>query len=134
MKKNLLFLCLLFVAMLLMPWQLKAQYLIEENFDNLTSGVPEGWVVEGTAFYESYYSSSEYRWQSTYGNYYCGKKGWDGTEGLFFNTYSASKGQTAILKSPLIDLTQSTKDLILSFNLYDADEDDIKVYISTDGG
>ncbi len=112
----------LLVAMLLIPWQLNAQVLLNENFDTTESGVPEGWVTDGT------YSNS---WQSTKGSY---TNGWENTYGVYFNCYSASKGLTAILKSPAIDLSSSTKDMILSFNLYDADEDEIKVYLSKDGG
>lgn len=131
MKKKLHFLVVL-ITMLFMPTLLKAQYLIEENFDNLASGVPEGWTSEGTAIEESYYfGTTDNRWQTTTGTSF---KGWDNTKGLYFNCYSAKKGQTAILKSPIIDLTKSTKDLMLSFNLFDLDEDTIRVYISTDGG
>ena len=132
MKKKLHFFSILLVAMLFLPWQLNAQYLIEENFDNLTSGVPEGWISEGTAIEESYYyGTTDNRWKTTTGTSF---KGWDNTKGLYFNCYSAKKGQTAILKSSVIDLTSSTKDLMLSFNLFDLDEDTIRVYISTDGG
>ena len=122
MKKVYSFLTVLLVSMMLIPWQLNAQILLDENFDDLTSGVPEGWVAEGT------YSKS---WQSTKDSY---TSGWENSYGVFFNCYSASTGLTAILKSPVIDLSSSTKDMILSFYLYDADEDDIKVYLSTDGG
>ena len=122
MKKVYSFLTALLVTTLLIPWQLNAQILLDENFDDLTSGVPEGWVAEGT------YSKS---WQSTKDSY---TSGWENSYGVFFNCYSASTGLTAILKSPVIDLSSSSKDMILSFYLYDADEDDIKVYLSKDGG
>ena len=122
MKKVYSFLTALLVTTLLIPWQLNAQILLDENFNDLTSGVPEGWVAEGT------YSKS---WQSTKDSYI---SGWENSYGVFFNCYSASTGLTAILKSPVIDLSSSTKDMILSFYLYDAEEDDIKVYLSTDGG
>ncbi len=122
MKKVYSLLTAMLMAMLLIPWQLNAQVLLNENFDTLTSGVPTGWVAEGT------YSDS---WQSTSGSYV---QGWENTAGLYFNCYSATTGLTAILKSPVVDLSSSTKDMILSFNLYDADEDDIKVYLSKDGG
>ena len=133
MKKKLHFLSVLLIAMLFLPWQLNAQYLIEENFDNLNSSVPEGWVVSGTAITESYYFPKDNRWQSTASSS-GSAKGWGETIGIYFNCYSAKKGETAILKSPIIDLTKSTKDLMLSFNLYDSDQDTIRVYISTDGG
>ena len=122
MKKIYSFLTALLVAMLLIPWQLNAQVLLEENFDNASS-VPSGWVVDGTA----HSSWSEYRWQ-------IGSYGWDGSKALFFNTMYAPSGQTAILKTPVIDLSSSTKDMILTFYLNDTDEDEIKVYVSTDGG
>ena len=122
MKKVYSLLTALLVSMMLIPWQLNAQILLNENFDTLESGVPTGWVAEGT------YSNS---WQSTKGSY---TSGWENSYGVYFNCYSASTGLTAILKTPVIDLSSSTKDMILSFNLYDADEDDIKVYLSKDGG
>ena len=110
MKKVYSFLTALLVATLLIPWQLNAQILLNENFDTLTSGVPKGWVAEGT------YSQS---WQSTKDSY---TSGWENSYGLFFNCYSASTGLTAILKSPVINLSSSSKDMILSFYLYDAGE------------
>jgi hypothetical protein len=122
MKKKLHFLWALLVAMLLIPGQLKAQVLLEENFDNATA-VPTGWVVDGTA----YNSWSEYRWQI--GNY-----GWENSKALFFNTMYASSGLTAILKTPVVDLSSSSKDMMLTFYLNDTDEDEIKVYLSKDGG
>ena len=120
MKKKLHFLSILLVTMLFLPWQLSAQNLLDENFDNLTSGVPEGWSVEGS-------TSQGYHWS------YYSYKGWDNTACLRFNGCMSNK-TTSILKSPVIDLTKTTKDMMLTFYLYDADEDDIKVYISTDGG
>ena len=127
MKKVYNFLTALLVAMLLIPWQLNAQVLLNENFDDLTAGVPKGWVVEGTA-------SSSYHWQST-----VSYSGWsslktNGTPGLYFYCYYASSGSTSILKTPAVDLSSSTKDMILSFDLSDADQDEIKVYLSKDGG
>ena len=127
MKKVYAFFTALLVAMLLIPWQLNAQVLLNENFDNLTSGVPTGWSVEGTA-------SSSYHWKSTESY-----SGWsslktNGTPGLYFYCYYASKGSTSILKTPAVDLSSSTKDMILSFELLDADQDEIKVYLSKDGG
>ena len=127
MKKKLHFLYVVLVAMMLIPWQLSAQVLLNENLDNLTSGVPTGWSVEGTA-------SSKYQWQST-----AAYSGWNslktnGTPGLYFECYYASGGSTSILKSPVVDLSSSAKDMILSFELLDADQDEIKVYLSKDGG
>ena len=129
MKKKLHFLWALLVAMLLIPGQLSAQ-LLSENFDNLTSGVPTGWTVEGDA-YSSY---AEYRWQSTaaYGGYSSLPS--NGTRGLYFNCYSASTGKTAILKTPALDLSSQTKAQMLSFDIYLAGKDVVKVYLSKDGG
>ena len=84
MKKKLHFLSALLVAMLLIPWQLNAQVL-SENFDNLDSGVPTGWVVEGNA-------GSSYNWQVTGYSY----PGYNDTKGLWFNSYDASNGATAV--------------------------------------
>ena len=127
MKKVYAFFTALLVAMLLIPWQLNAQVLLNENFDTLQSGVPTGWSVEGTA-------SSSYHWQSTESY-----SGWsslktNGTPGLYFYCYYAFGGLTSILKTPAVDLSSSTKDMILSFELLDADQDEIKVYLSKDGG
>ena len=122
MKKVYSLLTALLVTMLLTSWQLNAQVLLNENFDAVESGVPTDWIAEGT------YS---YSWQSTKGSY---ATGWENSYGLYFNCYSASSGKTAILKTPVLDLTSSTKDMMLTFNLYDADEDEIRVYVSTDGG
>ena len=129
MKKKLHFLWALLVAMLLIPGQLDAQ-LLSENFDNLTSGVPTGWTVEGDA-YSSY---AEYRWQSTaaYGGYSSLPS--NGTRGLYFNCYSASTGKTAILKTPALDLSSKSKAQMLSFDIYLAGKDVVKVYLSKDGG
>lgn len=125
MKKKLHFLSVLLVAMLFLPWQLNAQNLLDENFDNLTSGVPEGWVVEGT--------ETTHKWKSTNDGYSTSNLLWDGTPGLFFNCYYA-KYTTSILKSPVLDLSSATDDFKLFFDIYVGATDDIKVYISTDGG
>ena len=88
MKKKLHFLYVVLMAMLLIPCQSNAQFW-SENFDNLTSGVPEGWVVEGSA-------PADYYWKVASSSY----PGVDGSKCLYYNTYtSATKSKTAILKT-----------------------------------
>ncbi|MBR6520761.1 MAG: fibronectin type III domain-containing protein, partial [Paludibacteraceae bacterium] len=125
MKKKLHFLSALLVAMLLIPWQLNAQVL-SENFDNLTSGVPAGWVVEGNA-------GSSYNWQVTGYSY----PGYNDTKGLWFNSYYADNGATAILKSPVFSLKDVTKVQMLKVACKMTDtgsKASCKICISTDGG
>ena len=125
MKKKLHFLSALLVAMLLIPWQLNAQVL-SENFDNLSSGVPTGWVVEGNA-------GSNYNWQVTGSSY----PGYNDTKGLWFNSYYADNGATAILKSPVFSLKDVTKVQMLKVACKMTDtgsKASCKICISTDGG
>ena len=125
MKKKLHFLSALLVAMLLIPWQLNAQVL-SENFDNLDSGVPTGWVVEGNA-------GSSYNWQVTGSSY----PGYNDTKGLWFNSYYADNGATAILKSPVFSLKDVTKVQMLKVACKMTDtgsKASCKICISTDGG
>ncbi len=129
MKKIYSFLTALLVAMLLIPWQLNAQVL-SEDFDDLTSGVPEGWVVEGNA---------NYPWRST--NQYSGSTTlpyYNGTAGLHFYTYSSSTGQQSILKTPVFSLV-GQKPSVLSFyyalkDAYYGNQGTMYVIISKDGG
>ena len=120
MKKVYSFLTALLVAMLLIPSQLNAQ-ILSANFDDGT--LPEGWVVEGNA--------GSYNWQPTT-SYRYGDSG----SGMFFNSYYASDGATAILKSPVFSLKDVTKTQMLKFVAYYYDDPNAvyNVCISTDGG
>ena len=121
MKKKLHFLSALLVAMLLIPWHLNAQ-ILSENFDNLESGIPTGWTVEGTA--------TDYHWSVyEYGPY------GDSGKSLSFNSYWASSGTTSILKIPF-SLKNVTKTHFLKFVAKNADSKsaEYKVCISEDGG
>ena len=133
MKKKLHFLCVLFVAVLLMPWQLKAQTW-SEDFNSISSGVPEGWSVEGSV-------SSSYNWQSTgYTSYPdVSSVEWEGTNGLYRNCYYGGSSTTAILKSKKFSLKGQASSM-LTFNYliddrcYDYYQGELNVYISKDGG
>ena len=91
-----------------------------ETFDGLTSGIPLCWDnTEGTT------TTSSYRW-----NYYAtGEIG----HGLRFNSYSNTNGNTNMLKTPVLDLSQVT-DPQLSFSYKNPDGGDFSVFVSTDGG
>ena len=124
MKKKLHFLWVLLVAMLLIPGQLDAQ-ILSENFDNLESGVPTGWTVAGDA--------GSYNWQVTGSSY----PGYNDTKGLYFNSYYASNGATAVLKSPVFSLKDVTKTQMLKVACHmtdDGSKASFKICISTDGG
>ncbi len=122
MKKKLHFLSALLVAMLLIPWHLNAQ-ILSENFDNLGSGIPTDWTVEGTA--------TGYHWSVyEYGPY------GDSGKSLSFNSYWAGRGTTSILKIPF-SLKNVTKTHLLKFVAKNADsgsQASYKVCISEDGG
>ncbi|MBO5728279.1 MAG: chitobiase/beta-hexosaminidase C-terminal domain-containing protein [Paludibacteraceae bacterium] len=124
MKKKLHFLWVLLVAMLLIPGQLDAQ-ILSENFDNLESGVPTGWTVAGDA--------GSYNWQVTGSSY----PGYNDTKGLYFNSYYASNGATAVLKSPVFSLKDVAKTQMLKVACHmtdDGSKASFKICISTDGG
>lgn len=91
-----------------------------ENFNNLTSGIPDCWDnIEGTV------SDNSYKW-----NYYAaGQEG----AGLRFNSYNASAGQTNMLKTPVLDLSALTTTQ-LTFGYKNPAGGDFSVYLSTDGG
>ncbi len=91
-----------------------------ENFNNLTSGIPDCWDnSEGTV------SDNSYKW-----NYYAaGQEG----AGLRFDSYNASAGQTNMLKTPVLDLSALTTPQ-LTFGYKNPSGGDFSVYLSTDGG
>lgn len=68
-----------------------------ENFNTLTSGIPDCWTLSGT-------SSESYNW-SSYSSGYEGKC-------LQFNSYYNTSGNTGLLHTPTININS---DLILSF-------------------
>lgn len=95
--------------------------LLQESFDNATSDtVPTGWSNSGGT------SERQYTWRvvdqpsfSTLGKCMC------------FNSYSASLGTIAILKTPSVNLVGNYH-LKFKYNNYNAGK--LHVYISTDGG
>ena len=99
-------------------WVDAQSYLLNENFNNITSGVPSGW--DDT----DYDCSSSYRWKSDAGGY-------GGTRGLRFNSYSASNGTYSALKTPVLNLNQP---YVLRFKYKNYNAGQMDVYISLDGG
>ncbi|MCQ2343773.1 MAG: choice-of-anchor J domain-containing protein [Paludibacteraceae bacterium] len=99
-------------------WVDAQQYLLNENFDGITSGVPAGWDDS------DYDCSSSYRWKSDPG-------GHGGTRGLRFNTYSASSGTYSAVKTPVLNLNQA---YVLRFWYCNYNAGTFQVFISTDGG
>ena len=91
-----------------------------ENFNSLTSGIPDCWDnSEGSV------SDNSYKW-----NYYAtGQEG----AGLRFDSYNASTGQTNMLKTPVLDLSALTTPQ-LTFGYKNPSGGDFSVYLSTDGG
>ena len=91
-----------------------------ENFNSLTSGIPNCWDnSEGTT------TIASYKW-----NYYA--TGHDGAC-LRFNSYSNSSGNTNFLKTPTLNFATG-KVMRLSFWYKNPTGDDFSVFISTDGG
>lgn len=94
---------------IVLPWS--------ENFDTLTSGIPEGWDnSEGTT------STDSYKW-----NKYTDS----GNTCLRFNSYNNSNGRTNILATPRIYLSE---DAILSFRWKNPTGGAGEVLISNDEG
>ena len=91
-----------------------------EDFNSLTSGIPEDWNnSEGTT------TSDSYKW-----NYYA--TGHDGAC-VRFNSYYNGEGNTNFLKTPMMNLPAG-KDMQLSFWYKNPAGGDFSVYISNDGG
>lgn len=130
MKKKLHFLSVLLIAMLFLPWQLSAQTW-SEDFNSISSGVPEGWTSEGSSYYGV--------WQSTGSTSYpdVSSVEWEGTNGLYVNCYYGYNS-TAILKSRTFSLKGQAPSM-LTFNYLINDNNygyqgELNVYISKDGG
>ena len=91
-----------------------------EDFNTLTAGIPTCWDnSEGTT------TNDSYKW-----NYYAtGATG----AGLRFNSWTNSNGNTNMLKTPVMDVTEVTNPM-LSFNYKNPTGGDFSVFVSTDGG
>lgn len=90
-----------------------------EDFNTLTAGIPNCWDnTDGT-------SSSYYRWAYNA----------NGASGacVRFNSYSNSNGNTNMLKTPVLDITQLTNPCV-TFNYKNPTGGDFSVFVSTDGG
>ena len=95
-----------------LPWS--------EDFNSLTSGIPNCWDnSEGST------TNDSYKW-----NYYA--TGHEGV-GLRFNSYVNSSGYTNMLKTPVFDLSSITG-AKLEFWYKNPAGGDFSVYVSTDGG
>ena len=91
-----------------------------ENFNAITSGIPDGWDnSEGTT------SSASYKWTSY-------SSGHDG-RGLRFDSYNNSSNNTNFLKTPVMAFTQNAP-MQLKFWYKNPAGGDFSVYISNDGG
>ena len=97
-----------------------ASYPWSENFNGLTSGIPDGWDnTEGTTTYDSYkwnYSSS----------------GHDGGCVMFNSSYNTD-GNTNFLKTPVMVFSQNAP-MQLKFWYKNPTGGDFSVFISNDGG
>ena len=91
-----------------------------EDFNGITSGIPSCWDnADGTT------TTDSYKW-----NYYeTGESG----SCVRFNSYNNSNGNTNMLKTPILDLSQVT-DPQVSFSYKNASGGDFSVYLSTDSG
>ena len=91
-----------------------------EDFNSITSGIPQCWNnSEGTTTYSSYVWS----YYSTGVTGHC----------VRFESYYNTSGNTNMLKTPVLDLTGVT-DPKLSFNYKNPSGGDFSVFVSTDGG
>lgn len=91
-----------------------------EDFNTLTAGIPNCWDnTDGTT------TSSTSKW-----SYYA-----TGASGacVRFNSYFNSNGNTNMLKTPVLDITQLTNPYV-TFNYKNPTGGDFSVFVSTDGG
>ena len=91
-----------------------------EDFNTLTAGIPNCWDnTDGTT------TSSTSKW-----SYYA-----TGASGacVRFNSYFNSNGNTNMLKTPVLDITQLTNPCV-TFNYKNPTGGDFSVFVSTDGG
>jgi len=115
MKKQLLVLTLL---ALLVAMRVNAAFVLNEDFNSISSGVPTGWSNAGGTC-----TSSSYLWQST-------TSGYDGS-GVVFNSAYATSGSTGWLQSPTLSLAG---DYVLKFVYQNYNAGQLDVYLSSDGG
>lgn len=94
-------------------------YPFIENFENITSGHPSCWTIEGTT------DQPNYHWYS-YDNGYEGR-------GMRFDSFYNINGKTSELITPLFDLSNAT-DAELSFYFKNPNGGNFEVLISSDGG
>lgn len=98
---------------------ISAQHYFSEDFNSLTSGIPDCWDnADGTT------TDASYKWTS----YSSGRTG----RCVRFNSFSNSSGKTNMLKTPVLSLP--AQPALLSFAYKNPTGGDFSVYISTDGG
>ena len=117
MKRFYLFVILCFVSLFVSAQELD---LLNEDFDNVTLGIPAGWDNSDNTL-----SNAMYNWQ-----YYApGYKG----EGkcVRFNSYTTKLGERSALKTPVMSLNRES---MLRFKFKNVDAGDFSVYLSIDGG
>ena len=91
-----------------------------ESFENITTGQPVCWQVDG-----SLGSTSSYHFSS----YVTGQSG----RGMRFNSYNASSGETSELITPIMDAS-ALSSLELNFQYKNPTGGDFEILISNDGG
>lgn len=92
-----------------------------EDFNSLTAGIPLCWDnTDGTTTTEA----SKWNYYATGATGAC----------VRFNSYTNTSGNTNMLKTPVLDLTQMERIPQLSFKYKNPTGGDFSVYISTDGG
>ena len=91
-----------------------------ESFENITTGQPICWQVDG-----SLGSTSSYHFSS----YVTGQSG----RGMRFNSYNASSGETSELITPIMDAS-ALSSLELNFQYKNPTGGDFEILISNDGG
>ena len=117
MKKFYLFVIFCFVSFFVSAQELD---LLNENFDDITIGIPAGWDnIDNTL------SNPIYNWQ-----YYAPGYGGDG-KCVRFNSYTTKVGEYSVLKTPVLSLNRES---ILRFKFKNADAGDFSIYLSIDGG
>lgn len=122
MRRLLLSIAIAFVTLFAAVQSASAQvtvYRVNENFDNVSSGLPTGWDnTQGT-------STEVSRWAVN-------GSGYNGTRGLMFDCQFNTIGSYNVLFTPAVDL--SMDGWLLTFRYKVAGDGDLSVYLSTDGG
>lgn len=120
MNKRLLLYGLLIVAWLCVPWHLDAKVYINENFDDITSGLPAGWENKDV--------SASYQWQSH-------ASGYNNTRCIYFDAWNANEANKATLLTPAF--TPEKAGTVISFRFKNKSNqvgNTLKVYVKDAAG